>query len=291
MRTSITHPLRIDWLPVEGDEGRIGMTLCPGKYQPISWTGGWDRQLDLDFEALKENGTSKLISLVTHEDMELLRVSQLPEVVEASGIEWVHLPLPDCSVPTRKWLRRSVPVFTELQTSISEGERVVVHCMGGLSRAGTFVAIYLYLRGYSMTEAIRRVRTERDTRCINTKQEAFLFDLETQHMDERSKIERFAESTGDFNSTLIGWAAEHLCDWPVNSKWRPYGSGILYVKTGLNTWQLASIVDHPFSRLSHTAFTKLIETVGLTMDDKTLLDCGENTPSSAEFSVRILFKM
>ena len=206
MRTSITHPLRIDWLPVEGDEGRIGMTLCPGKYQPISWTGGWDRQLDLDFEALKENGTLKLISLVTPEDMELLRVTELPEYAEASGIEWIHLPLPDTSVPTRKWLRRSVPVFTELQTSIAEGERVVVHCMGGLSRAGTFVAIYLYLRGYSMIEAIRKVRTERDARCINAKQEAFLFDLETQQMDERSKIERYAWNTGGFDGNLISWA-------------------------------------------------------------------------------------
>jgi len=291
MRTSITHPLRIDWLPVEGDEGRIGMTLCPGKYQPISWTGGWDRQLDLDFEALKENGTLKLISLVTPEDMELLRVTELPEYAEASGIEWIHLPLPDTSVPTRKWLRRSVPVFTELQTSIAEGERVVVHCMGGLSRAGTFVAIYLYLRGYSMIEAIRKVRTERDARCINAKQEAFLFDLETQQMDERSKIERYAWNTGGFDGNLISWAAEHLCDWPVNSQWRPYGSGVLYVKTDPTTWQLTSIVDHPFARLSHAAFKNLMENVGLKLDDKTLPDCGENTLSSAEFSVRMLFKM
>ena len=79
MRTSVTHPLRIDWLPVEGDEGRIGMTLCPGKKQPVSWTGGWDRQLDLDIESLKESGTTRIVSLVTDEDMELLQVTQLPD--------------------------------------------------------------------------------------------------------------------------------------------------------------------------------------------------------------------
>ena len=291
MRTSVTHPLRIDWLPVEGDKGCIGMTLCPGEKQPVSWTGGWDRQLDLDIESLKESGTTRIVSLVTDEDMELLQVTQLPESVQASGIEWTHLPLPDTTVPTRKWLLRSIKVFTELQTSIPEGERVVVHCMGGLSRAGTFVAIYLYLRGYSMTEAIRRVRAERSPRCINTKQEAFLFDLETQQIDERTKIERYAEDTGDFDGNVIAWAIEHLCDRSVNKTWSPYGSGVHYIKSDLSTWKLTSIADHPFARLSHVAFTKLIETVGLTMDDKTLPECGENTPSSAELTVRMLFKM
>ncbi|MBT60876.1 MAG: hypothetical protein CMA63_04910, partial [Euryarchaeota archaeon] len=173
-----THPLRIDWLPVEGDKGSIGMTLCPGKYQPVSWTGGWDRQLGLDVESLKDSGTRKLVSLVTNEDMELLRVTQLPTIVQASGIEWTHLPLTDGSAPSARWMRRAAQVFTELQTSIPEGERVVVHCMGGLSRAGTFVALYLNLRGYTMAEAIEKVRTERDVRCINPEQEAFLFGLE-----------------------------------------------------------------------------------------------------------------
>ncbi len=181
---SVTHPLRIEWLPVEGDKGCIGMTLCPGKMQPVSWTGGWDRQLDLDIESLKESVTTRILSLVTDDDMELLQVTQLPERVQASGIEWTHRPLPDTTVPTGKWLLRSIKVFTELQTSIPEGERVVVHCMGGLSRAGTFVAIYFYLRGFTMVEAIAKVRLERDARCINTRQEKFLLQFEENSKEE-----------------------------------------------------------------------------------------------------------
>jgi protein-tyrosine phosphatase len=50
--------------------------------------------------------------------------------------------------------------------------------MGGLSRAGTFVSIYLWLRGSSMADAIARVRTERDSRAINHWQEDFLTRLE-----------------------------------------------------------------------------------------------------------------
>jgi protein-tyrosine phosphatase len=50
--------------------------------------------------------------------------------------------------------------------------------MGGLSRAGTFISIYLWLRGSSMADAIERVRTERDSRAINLEQEDFLHRLE-----------------------------------------------------------------------------------------------------------------
>ena len=178
MRTSITHPLRVDWLPLEGDKGCIGMTLCPGKYQPVAQTGSWDRQLALDVETLVEYNTDLLVSLITDEDMEVLRVTDLPHVVNANGIDWAHLPFADSTAPTTEWLDQAEPVFNRILTSITEGERVVVHCMGGLSRAGTFVAIYLNRRGLTMEEAIAKVRLERSPACINVQQEEFLFKVE-----------------------------------------------------------------------------------------------------------------
>ena len=178
MRNSITHPLKVNWIPIEGDKGRIGITLCPGKYQPVSWTGGWDRQLSIDVATLVELKTDRVVSLITDEDMELLRVTELPQAITEQGMAWDHLPLEDTTVPSRAWLEAAKPVFRSLLTSIPEGETVVVHCMGGLSRAGTFVSIYLWLRGSSMTDAISRVRTERDSRAINHKQKKFLERLE-----------------------------------------------------------------------------------------------------------------
>jgi protein-tyrosine phosphatase len=288
MRTSVTHPLRIDWLPVEGDKGCIGMTLCPGKKQPVSWTGGWDRQLDLDIESLKESGTTRIVSLVTDEDMELLQVTQLPTSVQASGIEWTHLPLPDTTVPTRKWLLRSIKVFTELQTSIPEGERVVVHCMGGLSRAGTFVAIYLYLRGYTMAQAIEKVRAERSPRCINKRQEEFLFELEE---NERSRLRDIQEKvSNDYAGTaeMIAWAKNHFAEIPVGIMWEPWGSGLSYRKTDNETWCLTYMIDHHYSSLSHAAFKQLIQMSGLNLNEEEMELISEGHESHTKFVVRHL---
>ena len=185
MRTSITHPLRVDWLPLEGDKGCIGMTLCPGKYQPVAQTGSWDRQLALDVETLVEYNTDLLVSLITDEDMEVLRVTDLPHVVNANGIDWAHLPFADSTAPTTEWLEQAEPVFNRILTSITEGERVVVHCMGGLSRAGTFVAIYLYRRGLTMEEAIER--TSKYALCLS-KSEKQCVQQGLSHLHELTKL-------------------------------------------------------------------------------------------------------
>jgi ADP-ribosyl-[dinitrogen reductase] hydrolase len=168
----------VNWIPIEGDKGRIGLTLCPGKYQPTSWTGGWDRQLSIDLGTLVELKTDRIVSLITEEDMEMLRVTELPQEIVEQGMDWDHLPFEDTTAPSARWLEEAKPVFRALLASIPEGENVVVHCMGGLSRAGTFASIYLWLRGSSMADAIARVRKERSSRAINNRQEDFLHRLD-----------------------------------------------------------------------------------------------------------------
>ena len=174
MRTSLTHPLYVTWIPLEGDEGQMGMTLCPGKYQPVASTGSWDRQLDVDLDDLVGMGTQRLVSLVTDEDMRTLRVETLGMDTQSRGMAWSHLPIPDTTVPTPSWLEAALPVLQELVMSVPSGEVAVVHCMGGLSRAGTFMALYLWMRDMSMTEAIAHVRECRSPNCINFRQQRFL---------------------------------------------------------------------------------------------------------------------
>ena len=177
VRTSQTHPIYVDWFPHNEGEGKIGMTLCPGKYQPISSTGSWDRQLDDDLDDLKAMGVDRIISLITEEDMVILRVESLGEEIQARGMKWDHLPFPDTTAPTQAWMERAAPVFDELQISIPNGETVVVHCMGGLSRAGTFLSIHLWKQGFEMNVAIHNVRDVRSPHCINPEQRLFLQNL------------------------------------------------------------------------------------------------------------------
>jgi protein-tyrosine phosphatase len=55
-----------------------------------------------------------------------------------------------------------------IRAAVSRGERVAVHCGGGLGRTGTLLACYLVDRGLNDDEAIARVRATR-TGSIETR--------------------------------------------------------------------------------------------------------------------------
>ena len=178
LRTSQSHPIAIEWISHDLFDGEIGITLCPGKYQPVSWSGGWNRNLDTDILAIHEAGATKVVSLVEDVEMAILRVPGLGDAVISQGMDWYHLPFPDTTAPDNKWMEQFMLVRSQLIESIKEGEKIVIHCKGGLGRAGTVAAILLNELGLEMSDAISLVRKVRSSDCINPTQEEFLLSLE-----------------------------------------------------------------------------------------------------------------
>ena len=77
VRTSITHPLRIDDLPL--GNGWLGITFCPGKKGDSVFGAAWDRDLDLDMDAIKGWGANAALSLIEDHEFEMLGVPKLGE--------------------------------------------------------------------------------------------------------------------------------------------------------------------------------------------------------------------
>lgn len=186
-RNSRTNPLRITWIPLSSNwraTGHIGMTLCPGKYQPQSMSGGWNRNLDLDIEKLKESDVGHVISLITFEEMRELKVTNLGKKLGINQIIWHHLPTPDTEVPSEGWMIESIRAIMQLSSNFYSGKRVVVHCKGGISRAGVFASMVLWLLSeIPMSNAIAMIRNMRDNRGINKNQENHLLDFAENFQD------------------------------------------------------------------------------------------------------------
>lgn len=178
IRTSLSHPLQIATLPVGHCDGAIGVTFAPGKHQEAAMTGSWSRDLDIDLQAISLWGASHLISLIEPWEFEDLQITALPERAAARGLQWYGLPIVDGAAPDFCFLQIWKEMETVMCNELLEGRRVVVHCKGGLGRAGTVACMLLIASKTSLSseDAIRRVRMVRPGAVETLEQENFLHD-------------------------------------------------------------------------------------------------------------------
>lgn len=159
--TSLSHPLQIATIEIAEGFGQIGVTFCPGKKDKTSMSGEWDRDLGLDLDAIAHWGAVAVVTLIEGFELELLNVGTLGEDVERRHMRWYHLPIKDVSTPGETFEQEWLIAGAELRALLGDGGNVLVHCRGGIGRAGTIAARLLVELGVEPREAIRRVRAKR----------------------------------------------------------------------------------------------------------------------------------
>lgn len=139
-------------------------------------TGSWSRDLDMDLRAIRSWGASHLISLIEPWEFEELQITALPERAASYGLRWYGLPIVDGAAPGSKFLCRWKELEAHLCNELLDGRSVVVHCKGGLGRAGTVACMLLLCTKTSLSseEAIKSVRKVRPGAIETSEQERFL---------------------------------------------------------------------------------------------------------------------
>lgn len=177
IQTSETHPLKVDFvsrLALAGNHGRLGMTMAPGKEDPRGSTASWKRDMAADVKVLADLRCTRLVSLVEATELVRLKMESLVPSCEAYGIEVNRFPIVDDRVPLPEEESAWGALVTDVYRDILHGKTVVVHCRGGLGRAGTFAACVLRMVGWNGPEAIGLIRASR-ARTIQTRsQEDFI---------------------------------------------------------------------------------------------------------------------
>ena len=160
-RTSLSHPLQIATVPAGPGKGRVGITFCPGKRDRHAMTGQWDRDLALDLDAVRAWGARAVVTLVEQKELDMLGVPGLGDAVLSRGMAWFHLPIVDVSTPDQGFEDRWLVAGGDLRQILHTGGDVLVHCRGGLGRAGTIGARLLVELGMPPDVAIRQIRAVR----------------------------------------------------------------------------------------------------------------------------------
>jgi ADP-ribosyl-[dinitrogen reductase] hydrolase len=176
-RTSLTDPLQVAVLSAGSTLGRVGITFCPGKFDRQAMSGYWDRDLSLDLDAVRDWGAAAVVTLVEQKELTLLRVERLGEEVLRRGMSWFHLPIADVSTPDEGFEDRWRVAGNEIRALLRSGRDVLVHCRGGLGRAGTIGARILIELGMEPATAIRQVRAVRPGAIETCEQERYVLGI------------------------------------------------------------------------------------------------------------------
>lgn len=182
LRTSQTHPLHFGIVPC--GTGQLGLTICPGKQGDSVYGEPWARDLDTDIRAIVDWGAGPVVTLMEAHEFPMLGVPDLGDRLEGAGLDWFWLPIPDISTPTRDFETLWVHAGPVLRARLRAGERVVIHCRGGLGRTGLVAARLLIEFGTDPNDAIRIVRQARPGAIETRAQEQYVSGLRAGHGDD-----------------------------------------------------------------------------------------------------------
>lgn len=163
VKTSDTHPLVVDWLPVAGP-GRLGLTMAPGRRQHTKdGTTRWERDVHADLQRLRDLGATDLVCLLPESELRRIGVSALSVAASVHGLTFSHAPIRDGgAIPENAELRT---VVAHVVGAVGSGRSVIVHCAGGLGRSGLVAGCALRALGWSGADALAALVEARGPRC------------------------------------------------------------------------------------------------------------------------------
>lgn len=166
--TSDLNPIQVGWVPLPSPfAGALGLTIAPGR-RGASFDGRTlhQRNLGTDLLHLRDrHGVRRLVCCMEDREMASHAIAKLPARAEALGLRVHRLPIQDGDVPSR--ILDLEILLLALREAIAS-ERVVVHCLGGLGRAGVVAGCLLVDLGVPLGEAFSALARARGPRCPET---------------------------------------------------------------------------------------------------------------------------
>jgi len=107
--------------------------------------------------AMVEGGCDVLVSLVQDDEIKM-RYPDYGLWLEGAGDRVIRLPIPDYGVTDDESLTKLIDQIVEI---VGRGPSVLVHCGGGIGRAGVVATLVLISLGWTLPDASAHVRASR----------------------------------------------------------------------------------------------------------------------------------
>ncbi len=159
-------PIQLHWL--EGHwPGKLALEARPRG-------GDW---LDEELAEWKRAGVNEVVSLLTSDEEEDLKLSGEADKTMHHGMEFTSLPIQDRRIPESE--TRLEEILAKMNRQLSSGKNLLVHCRQGVGRTGLVAACLLIKNGMSPGAAVEAVSAARGIPIPETQ-------------EQRDFIERYA---------------------------------------------------------------------------------------------------
>lgn len=118
--------------------------------------GDW---LDDEIKSWKMEGVEVVVSLLDEEEVEELDLAGEPEIISQAGMDFVAFPIRDREVPESR--RATQELLRKLESHLTDGRRVAVHCRAGIGRSAMIGAALLALSGMDVHTAFKVIAEAR----------------------------------------------------------------------------------------------------------------------------------
>jgi protein-tyrosine phosphatase len=137
----------------------VAIVLCP--------RGG--RYLSGELSHLKSAGIQTLVSLLSHDQVDLLDLTEEPLLAKRLGMKFLHHPIPDHELPRDELAFRKFA--SDLASRMRAGEQIGIHCWGSIGRATVTAACTLIHLGWTPAAALAAIEDARGCPVPDTEEQ------------------------------------------------------------------------------------------------------------------------
>lgn len=110
--------------------------------------GDW---LPDEIKDLRKSDVDILVSLLTPAEVDELDLVEEATLCREQGINYINFPISDRSVP--QFSSQTFTLLEQLQSYLSEGKHIAIHCRQGIGRSALIAAGVLVLSGFAPDRA------------------------------------------------------------------------------------------------------------------------------------------
>jgi len=137
----------------------------PGKLALAARPRGGD-WLEDEMASWRRAGVDIVLSLLTSEEEHDLDLENEAREVKAHGMAFLSFPIPDRRVPASE--TEVIKVLEKLNSELSSGKKIVMHCRQGIGRTGLVAACLLVTKGWTPETAVKSLSAARGTSLPET---------------------------------------------------------------------------------------------------------------------------